>query len=407
MRGPSGPLRRVRVVDMRFRGKPAAFLVGLTLSVSCLAGDAEPSAANGQQELASVRLEQIKERLIEAAFGSGVNVRSVAYLDSSGALTQDAFFSSDIKVRGNQVISYLKELDGDRAIGRAELPLEKACDVWEAQEKREKGVVKVSTRVKTSRRVSENAIPESKRRELTALLDQILTNEGFNVVHGDSPSKVSSPQNTEYMRHLISDWALGPSADFEVNLELDLINTSTHIVPSVYSSHSMLYGPEVFLSNIGSRDYVLELSVVFSQPASRRLLKEETLSTSFVAQRHYASGAWSLGDRDRMIDQWVDDTVRSFVANSQCLPQVFNVTPLLDGNFELSAGLAHGLSVGSWIVVASRNLMIGNEVSDATFDSLSIMRVSASNSYSAIAEPLASSIGQSNVRSGELTGMML
>ena len=392
---------------MRFRGKLAAFLVCLTFSVSCLASDAEPSAAGGQQELASVRLEQIKERLIEAAFGSGVNVRSVAYLDSSGALTQDAFFSSDIKVRGNQVISYLKELDGGQAIGRAELPLEKACDVWDAQEKREKGVVKVSTRVKTSRRVSENAIPESKRTELTALLDQILTNEGFNVVHGDSPSKVSSPQNTEYMRHLISDWALGPSADFEVNLELDLINTSTHIVPSVYSSHSMLYGPEVFLSNIGSRDYLLELSVAFSQPASRRLLKEETLSTSFVAQRHYASGAWSLGDRDRMIDQWVDDTVRSFVANSQCLPQVFNVTPLPDGNFELSAGLAHGLSAGSWIVVASRNLMIGNEVSDATFDSLSIMRVSASNPYSAIAEPLASSIGQSNVRSGELTGMML
>ena len=392
---------------MRFRGKSAAFLGCLTFSVSCLASDAEPSAASAQQELASARLEQIKERLIEAAFGSGVNVRSVAYLDSSGALTQDTFFSSDIKVRGNQVISYLKELDGGQAIGRAELPLEKACDVWDAQEKREKGVVKVSTRVKTSRRVSENAIPESKRTELTALLDQILTNEGFNVVHGDSPSKVSSPQNTEYMRHLISDWALGPSADFEVNLELDLINTSTHIVPSVYSSHSMLYGPEVFLSNIGSRDYVLELSVAFSQPASRRLLKEETLSTSFVAQRHYASGAWSLGDRDRMIDQWVDDTVRSFVANSQCLPQVFNVTPLPDGNFELSAGLAHGLSAGSWIVVASRNLMIGNEVSDATFDSLSIMRVSASNSYSAIAEPLASSIGQSNVRSGELTGMML
>ena len=392
---------------MRFCGKSAAFLGCLTFSVSCLASDAEPSAASGQQELASARLEQIKERLIEAAFGSGVNVRSVAYLDSSGALTQDTFFSSDIKVRGNQVISYLKELDGGQAIGRAELPLEKACDVWDAQEKREKGVVKVSTRVKTSRRVSENAIPESKRTELTALLDQILTNEGFNVVHGDNPSKVSFPQNTEYMRHLISDWALGPSADFEVNLELDLINTSTHIVPSVYSSHSMLYGPEVFLSNIGSRDYVLELSVAFSQPASRRLLKEETLSTSFVAQRHYASGAWSLGDRDRMIDQWVDDTVRSFVANSQCLPQVFNVTPLPDGNFELSAGLAHGLSAGSWIVVASRNLMIGNEVSDATLDSLSIMRVSASNSYSAIAEPLASSIGQSNVRSGELTGMML
>lgn len=392
---------------MRFRVKTYVCLACLTLSVSSLASEADPTVAKGQQELASARLEQIKERLIEAAFGSGVNVRSVAYLDSSGALTQDAFFSSDIKIRGNQVISYLKELDGDQSIGRAELPIEKACDVWDAQEKREKGVVKLSTRVKTSRRVSENAIPESKRTELTVLLDQMLTNEGFNVVHGDSPSKTTSPQDTAYMRHLISDWALGPPADFEVDLELDLINVSTHIVPSVYSSHSMLYGPEVFLSSIGSRDYVLELSVTFSQPASRRLLEEETLSTSFVAQRHYASGAWSLGNRDRMIDKWVDDTVRSFVANSQCLPQVFNVTPLPDGNFELSAGLAHGLSAGSWIVVASRNLMIGNEVSDATFDSLSIMRVSASNPYSAIAEPLASSIGPRTVRSGELTGMML
>ena len=100
------------------------------------------------------------------------------------------------------------------------------------------------------------------------------------------------------MRHLVSDWALGPSADFEINLEFDLINTSTHIVPSVYSSHSMLHGPEVLLSNVGSRDYVLELSVIFSQPASRRVLQKETLSTSFVAQRHYASGAWSLGNHD-------------------------------------------------------------------------------------------------------------
>ena len=392
---------------MRCRVNLAACLVCLTLSLSCLATETEPSEDSGQQQLASARLEQIKERLIEAAFGSGVNVRSVAYLDSSGALTQDAFFSSDIKVRGNQVISYLKELDGDQAIGRAELPIEKACDVWDVQEKLQNGVVKVSTGVKTSRRVSENAIPESKRTELTALLDQILTNEGFNVVHGDSSTEITSPQDTTYMRHLISDWAMGPSADFEVSLVLDLINRSTHVVPSIYSSHSMFYGPEVFLSNIGSRDYVLELSLAFSQPASRRLLKEETLSTSFVAQRHYASGAWSLGDRDRLIDQWVDDAVRSFVANSQCLPQVFNVTPLPDGTFELAAGSAHGLGAGSWIVVASRNLMIGNEVSDATFDSLSIMRVSTSNPYSAIAKPLASNMDQRTIRSDELTGMML
>ena len=190
---------------MRFRCKIPVWLICCALNVSSLASEADRTIAKGQRELASVRLEQIKERLIEAAFGSGVNVRSVAYLDSSGALTQDAFFSSDIKVRGNQVISYLKELDGDQSIGRGELPIERACDVWDAQEKREKGVVKLSTRVKTSRRVSENAIPENKRSDLTMLLDQLLTNEGFNVVQGDSSSKTISAQNTTYMRHLISD----------------------------------------------------------------------------------------------------------------------------------------------------------------------------------------------------------
>ena len=91
---------------MRFRCKISIWLICCPLSVSSLAVEADRTIAKGQQELASVRLEQIKERLIEAAFGSGVNVRSVAYLDSSGALTQDAFFSSDVKVRGNQVISY-------------------------------------------------------------------------------------------------------------------------------------------------------------------------------------------------------------------------------------------------------------------------------------------------------------
>ena len=74
---------------MRCRVNLAAFLVCLTWSLSCLATETEPSEDSGQQQLASARLEQIKERLIEAAFGSGVNVRSVAYLDSSGALTQD------------------------------------------------------------------------------------------------------------------------------------------------------------------------------------------------------------------------------------------------------------------------------------------------------------------------------
>ena len=382
------------------------FLLALCSSSSTYSNDALETKAD-EGAVATNRLEAIKEKLVEAAFGKGIRVRSVAYLDETGTLKQDTFFSSEVEIRGNQVLAYLNEFDKDLAIGEAELPAEKVCDAWEAQGKKERGVVKLRSSVRTARKVSENAIPEDKRRELIEMLDRALTSEGFNVVYGSDPGSSGRLQDTTYYENLVSNWAQGPTADFEVSLDLDLVNKSTHIFPSIYSSHTVLYGPEIFLSNVGSRDYALELTAKFSQPASGRVLDEQTLAAGFIAQRHYSSGAWTLGERDQAIDDWMQEAVQSFISNSQCLPQVFAVEPLSGSTFSISAGLAHGINIGSWIVVAHKDLMIGNMVSDVTFDSLSIMKVLSSSNYSAIAEPLATSENFSDSMRVALTGMLL
>ena len=348
------------------------FLLALFSSSSTYSNDALETKAD-EGAVATNRLEAIKEKLVEAAFGKGIRVRSVAYLDETGTLKQ----------------------------------AEKVCDAWEAQGKKERGVVKLRSSVRTARKVSENAIPEDKRRELIEMLDRALKSEGFNVVYGSDPASSGRLQDTTYYENLVSNWAQGPTADFEVSLDLDLVNKSTHIFPSIYSSHTVLYGPEIFLSNVGSRDYALELTAKFSQPASGRVLDEQTLEAGFIAQRHYSSGAWTLGERDQAIDDWMQEAVQSFISNSQCLPQVFAVEPLSGSTFSISAGLAHGINIGSWIVVAHKDLMIGNMVSDVTFDSLSIMKVLSSSNYSAIAEPLATSENFSNSMRVALTGMLL
>ena len=89
------------------------------------------------------------------------------------------------------------------------------------------------------------------------------------------------------------------------------------------------------------------------------------------------------------------------------LPRVFEVEPQTDEIFAISAGLAHGINAGDWIVVANKNLMVGNIVSDATFESLSIMKVLSASEYSALAEPLAASNKFSDSMRPNLTGMLL
>lgn len=73
--------------------------VTLGLCISVAASAAKPSS--------EARLEEIRAQLIEAATAARTRVRSIAWIDEQGRLHEGARFTSDVKVRGVRVNSYL------------------------------------------------------------------------------------------------------------------------------------------------------------------------------------------------------------------------------------------------------------------------------------------------------------
>ena len=70
-------------------------------------GLAFPLGVSAAKSASEVRLEEIRVQLIEAATASRTRVRSLAWIDEQGRLHEGSRFSSDVKVRGVRVNSYI------------------------------------------------------------------------------------------------------------------------------------------------------------------------------------------------------------------------------------------------------------------------------------------------------------
>ena len=66
-------------------------------------------AISGFDQTASEKLEAVKRALVDLALESEVKLGTSAYLDGQGVLHESSILSTDTKVRGVRVLSYLKE----------------------------------------------------------------------------------------------------------------------------------------------------------------------------------------------------------------------------------------------------------------------------------------------------------
>ena len=87
----------------------AGLLLALSVTGSALA--AEPALPTDPRQ----RLEALQHALVKAAMAGQTRVRSAAYIDSSGALHETTRITSDMKVRGVRVLSYLEDEGGSSA----------------------------------------------------------------------------------------------------------------------------------------------------------------------------------------------------------------------------------------------------------------------------------------------------
>ena len=74
---------------------------------------------------AEARLESIKQALVDITLGSEIELSSAAYLDDSGVLRETSVMTTNAKVRGVRVLSYVKAAAG---IAEAELNAEVLSD---------------------------------------------------------------------------------------------------------------------------------------------------------------------------------------------------------------------------------------------------------------------------------------
>ena len=129
---------------------------------------------------AEARLESIKQALVDITLGSEIELSSAAYLDDSGVLRETSVMTTNAKVRGVRVLSYVKAAAG---IAEAELNAEvlsdKSCPGGRSSLIRE-AVVQVAQNYK-NHRVGNHYLNEINELLENTVVDKLSSVEGWSV----------------------------------------------------------------------------------------------------------------------------------------------------------------------------------------------------------------------------------
>ena len=138
------------------------------------------SVYNGGNLDAEARLESIKQALVDITLGSEIELSSAAYLDDSGVLREASVMTTNAKVRGVRVLSYVKAAAG---IAEAELNAEvlsdKSCPGGRSTLIRE-AVVQVAQNYK-NHRVGNHYLNEINELLENTVVDKLSSVEGWSV----------------------------------------------------------------------------------------------------------------------------------------------------------------------------------------------------------------------------------
>lgn len=90
-----------------------------------------------ENQTASAKLEAVKQALVDLALGTEVTLGSAAYLDSNGGLHETSVMSTNTRVRGIRVLSYLQEAGMTTARVDASMLSDTSCPGYRAGIRRE------------------------------------------------------------------------------------------------------------------------------------------------------------------------------------------------------------------------------------------------------------------------------
>lgn len=302
------------------------------------------------------RLEALQHALVKEAMAGQTRVRSAAYIDSAGQLHETTRITSDMKVRGVRVLSYLE--DEGRASanilvdGRAVTGKEEACRATQQKYRRE-ATLDAAMHMVTS---------GTDRYDMTMLLNQArsrLIAQAAATRTWRLSAPVRLPESTYDMLltgaqpdatpfHMVLDVLPAGSLGVEA---LTVVKTPAE------ESQARLQRVRAVFSDAPARravmPFVMRLSV--TERSTQKLVWQNALPLEFPETDITATRQPLPAPLAKTIDHVLQQWLEQLDASVACRPLQFNAVPEDTGNWRINGGQAAGLSVGDQLLLMDRD----------------------------------------------------
>ena len=301
------------------------------------------------------RLEALQHALVAAAMDSQTRVRTAAWVDSTGKLHENTRITSDMKVRGVRVQSYLNAEDGPSAAivaeSRGATPSEEICKA-NVQRYRREATLETVLRIHTS---------GADRYQWVMLMDQArarLVSRATTNRMWQLSTPVSMPSTT-YDRMLTG--AVPDISPYHMVIEM-LPPGALAIEPIRpkqtlrQKSAQMVKAVSNYMTDEPPRSepvpFVMRLSVY--ERSSQRLLWQDAVPFFFPERTLVTTSQplppGLLAELDRVLDGWQ----LSMDNNFSCRPQQFNVLQEIPTGWVINGGQVAGLTAGDQLLLMNR-----------------------------------------------------
>ena len=344
----------------------------LAMSVSGLALAKEPALPTDPRQ----RLEALQHALVKAAMAGQTRVRSAAYIDSSGSLHETTRITSDMKVRGVRVLSYLED-EGSAsanivAEGKSVTRSDEACRANQQKYRREATLETAVRFVSNGDERYDTGLLISQAR--ARLVAQAGASRKWLLT---SPSKMP---DSSYERLLT-----GAQPDYApYQMMLELLPAGALGVQAV----RMLKTPEQRATELlkTARDYVMDeapkrapLSFVMrlsvTERSSNKLLWQDAVPLAFP-ETNIKTTSQPLPPQlalalDRVLQNWLGQ----LDANFGCRPLQFNVLQEAAAGWTINGGQAAGLSVGDQLLLLDRDYLPARILEPGSAEHMALVEV--------------------------------
>ena len=299
-------------------------------------------AVSGYDQTASEKLEVVKRALVDLALESEVKLGTSAYLDGQGVLHESSILSTDMKVRGVRVLSYLKEAGITVAKVDGSILSNPSCPGSRTDSRRE-------ARVRIIYSLPNEAVGDHHMSELAQFSEQMLHRRL-------STSKQWSTRPERAYDNSYQRYVSGSSSD-QVPYRLDIRLSGAAPVPTArgYLKRSQIAKLPARVYQSLWPDRALEYELVLINRITGTPLWRKTLPLIYPAvSRGYSKGAVPLKFQQD-VAAVTDQFIIALNEAMDCQPEAYQLSAIAGDSDKASinAGLIAGLAVGDQFLISA------------------------------------------------------